>query len=166
MQAVTWILIRLLLAKTFFNMLAMELYLKLTKFTRRTREPKDLPQKLVRAFGFFADMWAYNLDVIRCSKRCLKRLAAQHIAEASLYGERYVIEVLCELALNGPVKMKRIYSEYDDEKSRNVVPLDVSSKSGEKMIIASLVDVEPKRERLRNLGVDEERIVVLVEQAR
>jgi hypothetical protein len=162
MRPFGWIVVRVLLTKTLVKMLVTELHLKLTKFTRRTSEPKDLLHKALAGARFITDMFRYNLEVVRCSRRCLTRLAAQGISEASLFGERHIVEVLCDLAFNAPVKITRIYRECADERTRNGVPVKLSITSAEKIIIASLVDIERKRELLRNRGIDEERLIEIV----
>jgi hypothetical protein len=156
-----WIVIRILLLRTFLKMLVNQIHLKLTKFTRRAREPKDFWQKFVSGAGFLLNILRYNLDVIRCSQRCLKRLAARQVYEVSVYGERHIVEILQELALESPVRITRVYGASDDNK-HNADFLEASTRDREEIIIASLVDIDCKRERLRNLGIDEDRIVVLV----
>jgi len=72
-----------------------------------------------------------------------------------VYGERHIVEILQELALESPVRITRVYGEGDNNL------LEATVRSREEIIVASLVDIESKRERLRNLGIDAERIVVL-----
>ena len=155
LRPLRWVLIRILLLKTFVKMLLTQIHLKLTKFTRRGRGPKDFWRKFVSGTGFLVNILRYNIDVIRFSRRCLKRLATKQIYEASVYGERHIVEILQELALESPVRITRVYGEGDNNL------LEATVRSREEIIVASLVDIESKRERLRNLGIDAERIVVL-----
>jgi len=149
------------LMKTFSKMLVHEVSIKVTKFTRRTREPQDLPRKAFRALGFVIEMCRYNVDVIRCSKQCLDRLAAQQIHEVSVYGERDVIEILCGLASTGSVRITRIYTETDEFPTPAHLPVKHGVPSSERIVIASLVDIEHKRDLLRAHGIAEDRLIPL-----
>jgi len=143
-------------------MLASELHLKLTKFTRRPARSNDLLRQGAKAVRFLSAMVVYNLEVIRCSKRCFGALAASGTGEVSLFGERPVIEVLLNLSLEHPVKIARIYKQCGDERNRGGVPLRVGRASNEKIIIGSVVDIARKRELLLKAGIAEERLIQLV----
>jgi hypothetical protein len=115
----------------------------------------------VSGTGFLLNILRYNLDVIRFSERCLKRLAARQVYEVSVYGERHIVEILQELALESPVGITRVYGESHDKEHHEDF-IEASTRGREEIIVASLVDIDGKRERLRNLGIDEKRIVVLI----
>ncbi|HEY7168430.1 MAG TPA: hypothetical protein VIB79_27985 [Candidatus Binatia bacterium] len=156
------LLSRVLLTTTLGKMFANELRLKVTKFRRRpsrSRDFLDQPQKTLR---FLCDMWVYNGEVIRCSRRCLQGLAAEGIREASLFGERHIIDVLQNLSLMSPVKIARVYRQCGDERNRRGVPLRLAVGSKEKIIVASLLDVARKRDLLREAGIAEERVIELL----
>ena len=156
---------RLSLLFTLLKMLAGQVHLKLTKFTRRAREPKDFFYKVLRGCEFFNDVLRYDLEVIRRSRACLRNLAEQGVHEVALYGERPIVEVLCQVAVASPVKVKRVYEEWNHGRHASLydaAPLEESIKSREPVIVASLVDSERKKARLLNIGIQEERIVVLV----
>jgi hypothetical protein len=145
------------------KMLTWQLYLKLTKFTRRSTTPRAFGQKLVAGYSFLRDMSYYNLEVMQRSRRCLKLLAEENIEEVLVYGEGDVAEVLYELTFEIPVRVIRIrnLSENYCDSSRNAGPLEINSVDGRKIIIASLVNVEERMRRLRQLGVEERRVVLL-----
>src|SRR5215813_7522265 len=105
LRPLRWVLIRILLLKTFVKMLVKQIHLKLTKFTRRGRGPKDFWRKFVSGMGFLLNILRYNLDVIRRSERCLKRLAVREVYQVSVYGERPIAEILQELAMESPVRI-------------------------------------------------------------
>jgi hypothetical protein len=153
----------LLLFKTFLKMLARQFYMKVTQFSRQSKTIKDLWGKVYKAYGFLKNMSQYNLYTIERSRRCLNELSSQHIREVAVYGAGDIAEVLYDLTFEVPLRIIAIYD--DVEKKRflrfNVLPIEAMNGGRAKVIIASLVGVEEKVERLRRLGVDRERIVVL-----
>jgi hypothetical protein len=144
-------------------MLARQLHLKLTKFTRRSRGTKGLVSKVAKGFDFVRYMSASNMDAIKRSRNCLEKLAAQQVQEVSLYGAGDIAQVLYDLTFEIPVKINSIYDDFNNKRiaTFKVVPVAESAKSHEKVIIASFAAVDDKLERLRKLGIDNDRIVVL-----
>jgi hypothetical protein len=163
MNAVIHVYVRALLAKTFIKTLTYQFYLKLTKFRRRPRGSRAFGNSLAAGYDFLRDMSYYNWDVIRRSRRCLKQLAAGNVHEVLVYGERDVKEVLYHLTLEIPVRVKALGEDCETCKDlkRNELPIEVNIESREKIIVASLINVDERVRRLRELGVDNERIVLL-----
>jgi hypothetical protein len=163
MRLLKWGFVRALLFKTFVKMLARQLYLKLTKFTRRSGDVRDLLNKLVKGYYFVKFMSAYNIYAIRRCRECLKRLVKEDVQEVSIYGERDIAEVLYDLTFEIPVRIKTFYADAVKKEFRRfkVVPIEVSARSQEKVIVASLVDIEDKTEHLRKAGVEGRRMVLL-----
>jgi hypothetical protein len=163
MRLLKWPYARALLFKTFMKMLARQLYLKLTKFTRRSGGTRDLLNKFVKAYDFVRFMVAHNIYTIRRCRECLTRLVAKDVRIVSIYGERDIVEVLYDLTLELPVRIKVIYADSVDQAFRKfkIVPIEESAKGLEKVIVASLVDIDDKAERLRKSGVERERLVLL-----
>jgi hypothetical protein len=158
----------MLLFKIFIKTLAGQLYLKLTKFTRRSSGPKSFLRKFVAGYDFVKDMLAYNWGVIRRCRCCVKKLSAENVPAVLVYGEKDIIEVLSALSFEAPVKMRilRECYEFDKKLGGDLVPVEVSAGSPDKIIVASVVNVEGRTRRLRELGVDAERIVLLDDYAR
>jgi hypothetical protein len=149
--------------KTFLKMLARQLRLKLTKFTRRSRGARGFYNKFRAGCGFLKDMSQYNWEVIHRSRRCLKQLAGDNVHEVFVYGERDVTEVLYGLTFEIPVKIKTIWKRYEPHGDLvgDPVPEEISATTREKVLVASLVNIEESVRRLRELGVDDARIVLL-----
>lgn len=152
-----------LLFGTFVKMLGRQLHLKLTKFTRRSRGTRDYLSKIIKGYEFLMFMSRYNVDAIRRSRHCLRNLASQNINEVSVYGMKDLAEVLYDLTFEIPITINAIYTDYDQERFLGFDPVPVGEigKSSGKVIIASLVTVEEKIERLLSLGVTSDRIVLL-----
>jgi hypothetical protein len=163
MRAITYAYVRALLIKTFIKTFARQFYLKLTKFRRRSRGPRAFVNKLAAGYDFLISMFYYNWDVIRRSRRCLKQLVADNVHEVFVYGEKDVTEVLYHLAFELPVKVKTIREGFESKANSgpNTFPLEVTRVGREKVIVASLVNIDEIISRLRELGVDNERIVLL-----
>ncbi|HEV8725744.1 MAG TPA: hypothetical protein VGW77_34445 [Candidatus Binatia bacterium] len=164
MRLLKWVLVRALLIKTFLKTLARQVYLKLTKFTRRSRGAKnDFFGKFAAGYDFLKHVSLYNWEVIQRSRLCLKQLAAENVQEVFVYGERDVTEVLYSLTFEFPVKLNTLgehYKIYSDLASHEL-PIETSASRPEKVVIASLVNIEERAMRLREIGVDERRIVFL-----
>jgi hypothetical protein len=145
-------------------MLARQLYLKLTKFTRRSRGTRDYLSKIIKGYEFVIFMSRYNIDAIRRSRHCLGQLASQNINEVSVYGGmKDLTEVLYDLTFEIPIKITAVYTDYDKKRflGFDLVPVAELRKSDEKVIIASLVAVKEKIDRLLDLGVARDRIITL-----
>ena len=162
MYAVTYVYVRALLTKTFTKTLSHQFYLKLTKFTRRSRGAKAFAKSLAAGYEFLRDMSYYNWDVIRRSRCCLNQLAKENVQEVFAYGESDVREVLYDLTFEIPVKVKMIRDRYDKENAaRGAVALEAGAASRDKIIVASVVNVQERIRRLRELGVGHERLILL-----
>jgi hypothetical protein len=153
--------VRALLIKTFAKTLAHQLLLKLTKFSRRSSKPSHSFDKLAKGYRFLMDMSRYNREVIQRSRRCLERLAADNVQEVFIYGERDVTEVLYNLTLEIPVKINKI-PEHFGSKGHWILSVEMGATDRKKVIIASLVNIEERTRRLRDMGVNDERIVLLL----
>jgi hypothetical protein len=80
-----------------------------------------------------------------------------------VYGERDVTEALYSLTFEFPIKLNMLgehYKMYSDLASHEL-PIETSATRPEKVVIASLVNIEERAMRLREIGVDETRIVFL-----
>ena len=166
MRLLRWALVRVLLSKTFAKMLTRQLFLKLTKFTRRSRGSKDFVTKVGKTYEFLRAMCQHNRRAINRAKLCLESLAAGGIQEVTVYGAGDIAEILYDLTFEIPIKIKAIYDGGSRKRFLGlaVLPLEESANDKKKVIIASLVAVESKVERLQNLGVDRKRIVLLNQQ--
>jgi hypothetical protein len=108
-------------------------------------------------------MSRYNLEVIRQSRRCLRRLVTENVQEVFVYGERDIVEVLQSLTYEFPVKLNILGEQYkiSSELLAHEHLIETSTTRPEKVIIASLVNIEERAMRLRKIGVDERRIIFL-----
>jgi len=156
-------LVGILLCKSLIKTLAWQLYLKLTKFSRRPSGPKSLLRRFATGYKFVRDISDYNLDVIKHCRRCMKSLLAESVPAVLVYGEKDIIAVLHDLSFEAPVKIRILRECYEDDKQFGweTVPVEMSASRSEKIIVASLINTEERIRRLRELGVDNERIVLL-----
>lgn len=163
MRLLKWVLVRALLIKTFLKTLARQLYLKLTKFTRRSRGANDFFGKFAAGYEFLKHVSLYNWEVIQRSRLCLKQLAAENVQEVFVYGERDVTEVLSILTFEFPVNLNLLGEHYkiSSDLAAHELPIESSANRPEKVVIASLVNSEERALRLREIGVDEKRIIFL-----
>lgn len=108
-------------------------------------------------------MWEYDREVIRCARRCFKRLAREDVQEVLVFGDRGVREVFYDLTFEIPIKVKMIrdYWEKHEDMLKDSVTLEVGAASRDKIIIASLVNIEERVRRIRELGVENNRIILL-----
>jgi hypothetical protein len=155
-------LVRALLLKTIVKTFARQLYLKLTKITRRSSGPKSFLGKFSAGYEFLRDMSEYNWGVIKRCRRCMKSLSSEGVP-VLVYGEKDIIDVLHDLSFETPVKMRILRERYEADKKfgRETVAVEMGAASREKILVASLINTEERIRRLRELGVDNERIVLL-----
>jgi hypothetical protein len=163
MRFLRWIVVRALLVRTFVKMLGRQLYLKLTKFNRRSRGTSELLSKFVVGYDFLKHVSVYNWEVVQRSRVCLKHLVAENVQEVFVYGERDVKEVLYNLTFEIPVRLNMLGEHYKSagDLASHEHRIESSITRPEKVIIASLVNIEERAFRLREMGVDDRRIVLL-----
>jgi hypothetical protein len=139
------------------------MYLKLTKFRRRSHNSGERLGKIAKGFEFVHYMAKHDFHAIRRARDCLQELAGENVREVSLYGTGDIAEVLYDLTFEFPVKIKAVYG--DSIKDRffgyKIYPTQASAGGEEKLIIASLVALDDKVQRLQELGVPPPRIVLI-----
>jgi hypothetical protein len=115
-----------------------------------------------KTYGFFRRALEFCIYATERSRECLNTLAAGGVSEVSLYGTGDLAEIIYALTFDASVRVKNIY---DDDRGRfhsyNVLPVQNSGRSSEKVIVTSFRGVEEKINRLRSYGVTPDRIVVL-----
>jgi hypothetical protein len=163
MRLILYASVKLLLLKFFVKTLGRQLYLKLTKFTRRSRGPKSLLRKFAASCEFLRDMSRYNWHVIQSCRLCLNRLSAGKVGVVLVYGEKDIIEVLSDLSLERRIKMRLLCEPYELKKrcGWKTIPVELAASRSEQIIVASLIDTKHKMSRLRELGIRDERIILL-----
>jgi hypothetical protein len=151
------------LASVFVKMLSKEIYLKATKLSRKTASVREGPAKLVKLAAFVWSMCQYNLDVIKCSRHCVERLFARGIREIAVYGANDVAEVLYYLTLDIPVSICAVYDDFPGARFLDfeVLPIAACAVARPRVIVAALVGVDEKIERLTAAGTTTDRIVLL-----
>jgi hypothetical protein len=161
-------LVHVLLAAAFIKMLSRQLYVKVTKLSRASRTLRDASGRLPKTWAFLVDRCRYDVQLIRRCRRCLDQLAAARIREVTLFGVGDVAEVLYCLTLEVPVKIVAVYDDVavDEAPSETffrypIQPPALCRSRDHKVIVAALVGVEDKLEKLRQAGIRSDRIVVI-----
>lgn len=156
-------MVNLGLAMTFFRMMIKQFHMKATKFSRKPKSVKDIFRKGYKAYDFLKNMSQYNSYVFERCKNCLKELTSQNVKEIALYGTGDVAEILYKLTFDSSIKIEAVFDGFEGKKffSFNVMPLESIINYHGKVIIAALVGVEDKVEKLIKVGVEDEKIIVL-----
>jgi len=153
----------LLLSKTLVTLLFKEVYIKLTKFRRSFKHPREVGEKVQKTGKFLSSMLEYNRFAVEVCRQTLSCLAEQGITKVSVYGVNEIASILYALSYELPVKVTVIYDECPRWKpwALPVLPLKDYQHSHEPMIIAAVVGVEEKVTRLSQLGVNVENLVLM-----
>ncbi len=153
----------LLLSKTLVILLFKELYIKLTKFRRSFKHPREVGQKVQRTGEFLSSLLEYNRFAVGQCRETLSRLSEQKITNVSVYGVNEIAAILYSLSYEFPVKVTVIYDECPRWKpwAPPVFPLSDYQHSHAPMILAAVVGVEEKVKRLSQLGVSIENLVLM-----
>ncbi len=103
------------------------------------------------------------MDNIKRCRRCVKNLTAENVPAVFVYGEKDVMEILYDLSFKTPMKMRILHEHYETDKKFGweAISLETGASGTEKIIVASLVNTQERTRRLRELGVDNERIILL-----
>jgi hypothetical protein len=151
------------LSKALFKMAAKQFWIKLTKVPRQLKSPRVALQKAVNAYYFLKNVHQHNLYIARQSRLILEDLTEHGTTEVSLYGTGDIAEMLYSLTIDVPLKIQAVYDDFGDKVflGFEVQPITGCVKNTGKIIIAAVVGIDEKIERLMKLGVDRERIVTL-----
>jgi hypothetical protein len=151
------------LSKALFKMAAKQFWIKLTKVPRQLKSPKVVLQKAVNACYFLKNIHQHNLHIAQQSQLILEDLAKHGATQISLYGTGDIAEMLYGLTADVPLKVQSIYDDFGDEvfMGFDVQPVSECVKNTGKIIIAAMVGIDEKIERLMKLGVERDRIVTL-----
>ena len=154
---------KLRLGRTFVKLLAKQFYSKTLQVLRQAKTIQAGLVKSFNAYDFLKSMSQYNLHIIRQSRRCLRELAEQNVKEISVYGTGDVAEILYALTLELSMKIRAVYDELGGGKffKLDVSPVEDCANLDQKVVIAAMVGIDGKFERLKQLGVGRENIVVL-----
>ena|ERR1044071_5850931 len=166
MQYLTQIGVELLLVKTFVKTLFWQLYLKMTKFSRRSKGPIPFLKKIYTGYSFISDMFVYNIETIHRCRLCLKNLTAEKVPAVFIYGERPIIEVFRDLSFRNPVIMTILQERGEVTRlwGCESAPVETGASRDEKIIIASIINAEERVKRLQQLNVSSDRIVLLISE--
>ena len=153
----------LLLFKTLVKLLLKEVFIKLTKCRRCFKRPGEVGEKIQKTGEFLSSMGEYNRFAVEQCRLTLSCLADQEITKVSVYGVNEIAEILYDLSYELPVKVTVIYDECPRKKpwAPPVLPLKAFQNNQEIMIIAAVIGVEEKVERLSQLGVNVKNLVLM-----
>ena len=153
----------LLLFKTLVKLLLKEVFIKLTKCRRCFKRPGEVGEKIQKTGEFLSSMGEYNRFAVEQCRLTLSCLADQEITKVSVYGVNEIAEILYDLSYELPVMITVIYDECPRRKpwAPPVLPLKAYLNNQEPMIIAAVIGVEEKVERLSQLGVNVKNLVLM-----
>jgi len=151
------------LSKALFRMAAKQLWIKLTKVPRQLKSPRVALQKAVNAYYFLKNVHQHNLYIAQQLRLILEDLTEHGTTQISLYGTGDIAEIVCRLTANVPLKIQFVYDDFGDKVflGFDVQPVTECVKNTGKIIIAAMVGIDEKIERLMKLGVERDRIVTL-----
>lgn len=163
MLFVARVMVKVTLFKTLVKMVAKQFWIKLTRVPRQIKTPRVALQKAINAYYFVRNIYQHNLYIVQQSRQILLDLAEQGAKEVSLYGTGDIAAILCRLTADVPLKIQSVYDDFGDKVflGFDVQPVTECVKNTGKIIIAAMVGIDEKIERLMKLGVDRERIVTL-----
>jgi len=156
-------MVNLRLTITFSKMLIQQFYIKATQFSRKPKSLKDILKKVSTTYRFLRNMAQYNAYIFGKCENCIEELASNNIHEIALYGTGDVAQVLYKLTMNSPVKIKAVYDTFNGKKFFNfdVTPVEAMKDYQGKVIVADLVRVEEKVEKLKRVGLRNKNIIIL-----
>jgi hypothetical protein len=139
------------------------MYVKATKLSRRSRSARAVFARAAKTAAFVGSMYRYDREVISSSRRCLERFASRRVTQCAVYGANDVGEVLWTLTREFPVTICAVYDDYFVGRFAGCEVSRLDSGVGEDIavVVASLVGIEDRVDRLVAAGVAMERIVLL-----
>jgi hypothetical protein len=119
---------------------------------------------LARAKTFLRITVEFFVAMIHRSRDCLRSLLTQGHSEVSIYGTDDVAEILYDLTFDIPLKVKNVYGDTRGKMFHafRVLPIDGYRPDDEPLIITGSAEVMAKIDRVRNLGVPPERMIIVI----
>jgi len=151
------------LSKALLKMAAKQFWIKLTKVPRQLKSPRVGLQKAINAYYFLKNVHQHNLYIAQQARLILEDLTEHGTTQVSLYGTGDIAEMLYGLTADMSLKIQAVYDDFGDKVylGFDVQPVSGCVKNTGKIIIAAMVGIDEKIERLMKLGVDRDRIVTL-----
>jgi hypothetical protein len=151
------------LSKVLFKIAAKQFWIKLTKVPRQLKSPRVFLRKAVNAGYFLKNIQQHNRYIAQQSQLILEDLTEHGTTQISLYGTGDIAELLYGLTADMPLKIQSVYDDFGDKVflGFDVQPVSACVKNTGKIIIAAMVGIDDKIERLMKLGVERDRIVTL-----
>lgn len=151
------------LSKLLFRMAVKQFWIKLTKVPRQLKTPRIALQKAVNAYYFFKNVHQHNHYIAQQSRAILEDLIERGTTQISLYGTGDIAEMFYSFTAGAPLKIKAIYDDFGDTVflGFDVQPVNECVKNTDKIIIAAMVGIDAKVDRLVTMGVERERIITL-----
>ena len=151
------------LVKVLFRMAAKQFWIKLTKVPRQLKTPRVALQKAVNAYYFLKNVHQHNHYIAQQSRMILEDLSERGTTQISLYGTGDIAEMFYGFTADVPLKIKSVYDDFGDTVFLGfpVQPVTECVKNNDKIIIAAMVGIDAKVERLVTMGVERDRIVTL-----
>lgn len=132
---------------------------------------KFLPYKIVtmpfigvqKIWRFSHRMLIYNRFLINECRNCIHRLVLEGIKEVAVYGTNDFTIILYILMKSLPIKITATYNGINKKRflGFDVKPIESLNGYQGKIIIASFVGIAEKVEKLKELGINTERIITL-----
>ena len=160
-------MIRLKLNVILLHLLIKQFYIKASVPSRgRFRfinKKGGLRERIISLYHLLKELCKFDKQMLWRCRNCLTNLALQGIKEVDINVAGDMARILYVLSAEIPVKIRAFY---DDGPSRSFLGFKVNSPEtlegqGGKIIVASLVNREERIKRLKQVGVEEERIVTL-----
>jgi len=147
-------MVRLRLLHLFARMLAFQLHIKVTKLSRRSTSVGDTSARPWKAALFFWSMCRYDARALRACRRCLQRLQARGVARVAIYGANDIARALTILAAETSIDVGAIYDDFYTGRfaGHEVRPLSRCQHEPDEVILAALVGIEDRIERLLTAG--------------
>jgi hypothetical protein len=151
------------LSKALFKMAAKQFWIKLTKVPRQLKSPRVFLRKAVNAGYFLRNIQQHNRYIAQQSQLILEDLTEHGTTQISLYGTGDIAELLHGLTADMPLKIQSVYDDFGDKVflGFEVQRVTESVKNTGTILIAAMVGIDEKVERLMKLGVERDKIVTL-----
>jgi hypothetical protein len=117
-----------------------------------------------RAQTFLRLTTEFFVSMVHRSKDCLSSISTQGHSEVSIYGTDDIAEILYDLTFDIPVTLKNIYGDAKGKRFHafRVLPIEAYRPNGEPLIITGSAEIQERINRVKDLGVPSERLIVVI----
>ncbi len=161
---VTVLVVDLALYGIIISLIVKQIWHKTVRPFKNKKVKKNMFCKVQLLLKFFFRMFKNNIYTVELCGNAIRKINSKGTAEVAVYGTGFITKILRILARGTSFKISNVYDKSNTGRKYlgfEVLPLQLLNEFDGEIIIASLTGVLEKTAELRQIGIDNDRIIKL-----